>query len=159
MTASVCFHLNGLAVSLDADGDTPLLFVLRNRLGLKAARFGCGNEECGACVVEIDGRARFACTTPLSALAGARVTTAEGLPDHPIGAALLAAFAQEHAGQCGYCLSGILMAAFVLLRANPTPDRASIIAALDGNLCRCGAHGGILRAVERAVASLAETAP
>lgn len=159
MTATVSFHLNGSAVAPEADGDTPLLFVLRSQLGLKATRFGCGNEDCGACVVEIDGRARHACTTPLEALAGAQVTTAEGLPAHPIGAALLAAFAQEHAGQCGYCLSGILMAAFALLRANPAPNRASIVAALDGHLCRCGAHGGILRAVERAAASLATATP
>ncbi len=152
MAPVISFHLNGRSVAPEADGDTPLL-------GLKATRFGCGNEECGACVVEVDGRARFACTTPLSALEGSHVITAEGLPDHPAGAALLAAFAQEHVGQCGYCLSGILMAAFVLLRANRTPDRTSIIAALDGHLCRCGAHGGILRAVESAAVSLAKGAP
>lgn len=153
MTA-VSFRLNGAEVSVEAADDEPLLFVLRNRLGLKATHFGCGLEQCGACVVGIDGQARHSCTLPVSAVAGAAVTTPEGLGDDPVGAALLAAFEAEQAGQCGYCLSGILMSAHALLSADPGPDHAAILAALDRHLCRCGAHGGILRAVERAAASL-----
>jgi aerobic-type carbon monoxide dehydrogenase small subunit (CoxS/CutS family) len=156
MSAGASFTLNGASIRLEAAGDEPLLHVLRNRLGLKAARFGCGAEECGACMVSVDGQARYSCTLPVADLDGCRVTTAEALPADPLGQALLSAFAQEHVGQCGYCLSGILISAFVLLTAAPGADRAQIIAALEPHLCRCGAHGGILRAVERAAADSAE---
>ncbi|MCF3643231.1 2Fe-2S iron-sulfur cluster-binding protein [Rhizobium sp. TRM95111] len=154
MSADVRLTVNGDPVVLPVDGG-PLLFVLRNRLGLKATRFGCGLEQCGACVVWIDGEARFSCTLPPEALDGAHVVTAEGLSADPVGRALLEAFEAEQAGQCGYCLTGILMSAFTLLRKDPRPGRPAIVAALDRHLCRCGAHGGILRAVERAAARLA----
>ena len=151
----VRFRLNGEPVAVGADGGRPLLAVLRHDLGLKAARFGCGTESCGACMVVVDGRPRFACTLPLDALGGAEVTSPEGLAAHPAGRALLDAFREEGAGQCGYCLSGILMSAFALLCADPAPSRAALLAALDPHLCRCGAHPGILRAVERAAGALA----
>lgn len=152
MSHSISFQLNGSAVTVEDSGDEPLLFVLRNRLDLKATHFGCGLEQCGACVVSIDGQARYSCTLPVSALAGADVTTPEALGDDPIGVALLEAFEAEQAGQCGYCISGILMRIYTLLKAERRPSRAAIILALDKHLCRCGAHGSILRAVERAVA-------
>lgn len=150
MIASVAFRLNGSEVTLDVRTDEPLLFALRNRLDLKATHFGCGLEQCGACIVNIDGRARYACTLPVSALANSVVTTADGLADDPVGVALLDAFQHEHAGQCGYCLAGILMSAYTLLKAERRPARGAIVAALDRHLCRCGAHTGILRAIERA---------
>lgn len=154
MNTSVTFVLNDSEVRLDGRDGEPLLFVLRNRFDLKATHFGCGLEQCGACVVSIDGEARYSCALPVSALAGAVVTTAEALAQDPIGVALLEAFGEQNAGQCGYCLSGILMSAYTLLKANRRPDRAAIVAALDRHLCRCGAQGGILRAVEHAAAKL-----
>jgi nicotinate dehydrogenase subunit A len=154
MSTAISFQLNGSEVSLETAGDEPLLFALRNQFNLKATHFGCGLEQCGACVVSIDGQARYSCTLPVSALAGASVTTPEALGDDPVGAALLEAFELEQAGQCGYCISGILMSAYTLLKAGRRPSREAIVAALDEHLCRCGAHGSILRAVERAAANL-----
>lgn len=154
MSDTVRFKLNGAEANLDAPADEPLLFALRNRLGLRATHFGCGLEQCGACVVDVDGRASYSCTLPLAAVAGTSVTTVEGLAANPVGVALLDAFRAEHAGQCGYCLSGILMSAFVLLKGQADPDKTAIRAALERHLCRCGAHGGILRAVGRAAAAL-----
>ncbi|MCA8928309.1 MAG: (2Fe-2S)-binding protein [Alphaproteobacteria bacterium] len=149
--------INGAAQPL-ADGtpaDTPLLDILRNTLGLTGTRFGCGLEQCGACMVLVDGRPVQACTAALDAVLGKQVTTVEGLagPDgglHP----LQQAFLDEQAGQCGYCLSGILISAAALLERNPKPSRAEIAAALDGHLCRCGSHVRILKAIERAAAHL-----
>lgn len=136
---------------VDADPETPLLYVLRNDLGLKGTRFGCGSGQCGACMVLIGGRPVPSCNLPLSDASGRAITTIEGLASdgeaHPIQRAFLA----EQAGQCGYCLSGIIISAKALLDANPRPTDAEIGAALDGNLCRCGTHPRILRAV-RAVA-------
>ncbi len=152
MSGSVTFTVNGQPVTTEAS-DEPLLLVLRNRLGLRATRFGCGLEQCGACMVEIDGAPRFACGTPVEVLEGRAVTTPEGLDD-PVGVALRDAFAAESAGQCGYCLAGILISAHALLTGNPRPSRDQIVAALDGHLCRCGAHGAILRAVARAAERL-----
>lgn len=155
MSVTIRFRLNGAVTGVDGSADEPLLFVLRNRLDQKATHFGCGLEQCGACVVDVDGRARYACTLPLSAVDGSAVTTAEGLAADPVGSALIEAFLAEDAGQCGYCLSGILMSAFALLKSETRPDRQAIRAALERHLCRCGAHGRILRAVERAAAALA----
>jgi nicotinate dehydrogenase subunit A len=154
VTGSIRFHLNGAPVTLEAPGAEPLLYALRNRLQLTATHFGCGLEQCGACVVDVDGAPAYACTLPVSAVSGRAVTTAEMLAQDAIGLALMAAFEAECAGQCGYCLSGILMSAFCLLKRDRHPDRATIVAALDRHLCRCGAHGGILRAVERAAAEI-----
>lgn len=146
---TIALTVNGTAHSLADPPATPLLDVLRNTLGLTGTRYGCGLEQCGACMVLIDGAPVFACTHPLEAASGRAVTTVEGLQDHP----LLAAFLAEQAGQCGYCLSGILVSAAGLLARNPHPDRAAILAALEPHLCRCGAHPRILRAIERAAAA------
>jgi len=148
--------VNGSAVSVTADGDTPLLDVLRNHLGLVGPKFGCGQEQCGCCMVLVDGRPEKSCGKALSTVAGKPITTIEGLgsPDRPHP--LQQAFLDEQAGQCGYCLSGILISAKALLDRNSSPSRAEIAAALDDNICRCGSHVRILRAVERAAARLRE---
>lgn len=150
MTETIAFMVNGKPVAAALDGATPLLDVLRNTLGLTGARYGCGAELCGACMVLVDGAPTYACSRELWSVAGRSVTTVEGLADHPVVAAILA----EQAGQCGYCLSGIVVAAAALLAANPDPTRAEIAAALEPHLCRCGAHPRILRAIARAAAAL-----
>jgi len=146
--------VDGKAVSIRVDEETPLLDALRNHLGLKGTRFGCGLEQCGCCMVLIDGEAKTSCATPVWSVAGKRIATVEGLgtPDQPHP--LQQAFLEEQAGQCGYCLSGILIAAKALLDRNPSPSRTEIAEALSGNICRCGTHTRILRAVERAAASI-----
>src|SRR6266849_1110648 len=155
---SLAFTVNGAAVSVSADGDTPLLDVLRNHLGLVGTKFGCGAEQCGSCMVLIDGKPEKSCGTALSTVAGKAVVTIEGLgtPEHPHP--LQQAFLDEQAGQCGYCLSGILISAKALLDTNPAPSRHEIALALDDNICRCGSHARILRAIERAAAQMREGA-
>ena len=150
MAETVRLRVNGAERVVEADTATPLLGVLRGSLGLTAAHFGCGANQCGACNVLIDGQAVAACDTPLWAVAGKEVTTAEGLgtPERPHP--LQRAFIAEQAMQCGYCISGILMSAAALLRRNPDPSEAYVRSALDRNLCRCGAHNRIVRAVLRA---------
>jgi nicotinate dehydrogenase subunit A len=138
--------VNGLLRESTSPPTTPLLDVLRNEFALTGSRFGCGEEQCGACLVLIDGAPAHSCGREIGTLQGRAVTTIEGLQDHPIVAALIA----EQAGQCGYCLSGMAVAAAALLARNASPTRAEIAAALDAQLCRCGAHPRILRAVERA---------
>lgn len=151
--------VNGQAVSVTAAPDTPLLDVLRNHLDLKATRYGCGLEQCGTCMVLIDGQAEYSCAREVGSVAGRSITTLEGMgtPDHLHP--LQRAFLEEQAGQCGFCLSGILVSAKALLDRNPSPSRADIVAALDKHLCRCGAHPRILRAVEKAAAMIREGAP
>ena len=151
------FVVNGRAVEIDADADAPLLEVLRNGLGLRGSRFGCGLEQCGACMVLLDGEPVYACTLAAGAAAGRNIVTVEGLGTPAKPHPLQAAFLEEQAGQCGYCLSGILIAAKALLDRNPDPSRTEIAAALDRNLCRCGAHNRIMRAVARAAAALRGT--
>lgn len=147
-------HINGEAHAVACDGRTSLLHALRNDLGLQGARFGCGQGLCGACTVLLDGKPRLSCDLPLWSVGDARVVTIEGIAPagerHPLEDALVA----EQAGQCGYCLSGIVMALVPLLAANLSPTRDEINAALEHNLCRCGSHARILRAVERAAAEL-----
>ncbi len=138
--------VNGTPRESASPATTPLLDVLRGEFGLTGSRFGCGEEQCGACLVLVDGAPVQSCGREIGTLGGRAVTTIEGLQDHPIVAALLA----EQAGQCGYCLSGMAVAAAALLARIPTPTRDQIAAALDPQLCRCGAHPRILRAVERA---------
>jgi nicotinate dehydrogenase subunit A len=154
MPKPIAFAVNGQMQSLDIDDGTPLLAVLRNVLGLRAARFGCGHEQCGACMVLVDGEPAYSCTRPVGTVEGKAVTTLEGLgtaaAPHPLQEAVLA----EQAGQCGYCLSGIIVSAKALLDRTPNPSRVEIAAALDPHLCRCGAHTRIIRAVERAAAVL-----
>lgn len=149
------FIVNGQPFESMLDGDTPLLSVLRNELGLRGSRFGCGLEQCGACMVLIDGKAEFSCARPISAVDGKSVTTVEGLSRDGALHPLQQAFLDEQAGQCGYCLSGILMSAAALLQANPSPSEAEIRSALDRNLCRCGIHNRIVRAVQKASAAMA----
>jgi nicotinate dehydrogenase subunit A len=150
--------VNGNAVTVTADADTPLLDVLRNHLGLMGTKFGCGQEQCGCCMVLVDGRPEKSCGKALSTMAGKAIVTIEGLgtPERPH--ALQQAFLDEQAGQCGYCLAGILISAKALLDRNPSPSRAQIATALDDNICRCGSHVRILRAVERAARLLREGA-
>ena len=148
--------VNGNVLSVTANTDTPLLDILRNHLELRGTKFGCGLEQCGCCMVLVDGRPEKSCGKPLSAVIGKRLVTIEGVgtPDRPHP--LQQAFIDEQAGQCGYCLPGILISAKALLDRNPSPSRAEIARALDDNLCRCGAHNRILRAVEKAAARLRE---
>ncbi|HTT79377.1 MAG TPA: (2Fe-2S)-binding protein [Stellaceae bacterium] len=152
--AAFSLNVNGRAVSVAADGDTPLLDILRNHLGLVGTKFGCGLEQCGTCMVLLDGQPAKSCGKALSAVAGRSVVTIEGIgtPDNPHP--LQQAFLDEQAGQCGYCLAGIIVSAKALLDNNPTPSRRDIALALDDNICRCGSHPRILRAVERAAATL-----
>jgi nicotinate dehydrogenase subunit A len=142
--------VNGVERTIAADPATPLLSVLRGTLGLASPHFGCGANQCGACFVLVDGHAVASCDTPLWAAAGKQVTTVEGLgtPEDPH--ALQRAFIAEQAMQCGYCIPGIMMSAAALLRRNPTPTDTQVREALDRNLCRCGAHNRIVRAVLRA---------
>ena len=148
------FTLNGNVVSVSAGDDTPLLDVLRNHLGLKGTKFGCGLEQCGCCMVLIDGEPVKSCGKALSTVAGKSVLTIEGLGTPARPHPLQAAFLDEQAGQCGYCLPGILISAKALLDHNPAPSRAEIAAALDDNICRCGSHIRILKAVEHAAATM-----
>ena len=155
MTEPLRLTVNGVEAALEVDPDTPLLYALRNDLELKGARFGCGSGQCGACVVLIDGHPTPACNTPLWAVVGKRITTVEGLnPDgrlHPLQNAFLA----EQAAQCGYCTSGILISAAALLARNSRPTESEVRAALDRNLCRCGSHNRMVRAVLRAASEIA----
>ncbi len=148
------FNVNGRAVAVDAADNMSLLDVLRDHLGLKGTRFGCGQNQCGACHVLIDGRSLPACDTPLWSLAGRRVTTVEGLGNRDQPHALQAALIVEQAAQCGYCLSGIQMSAAALLTEKPDPTEAEVRAALDPHLCRCGSHNRIVRAVLRAAKAM-----
>lgn len=147
---SIEMEVNGRAVSVTAEPETPLLYVLRNELKLKGTRFGCGLGQCGACTVIVDGAAVQSCDVPVSSVRGKRVTTIEALSEdgrlHP----LQQAFIEEQAAQCGYCASGIIMTAKALLDARPGASDAEVRSALAGNLCRCGTHSRILRAIRRA---------
>jgi len=137
-------EVNGVKRNVDAAPDTPLLYVLRNDLGLAGTRFGCGSGQCGACMVLIDGRALASCDLPVSFVDQKRVTTIEGLGEsHPVQKAL----ERHQAAQCGYCMSGIVMNAVALLSSNKNPTETEIRAALDRNLCRCGSHNRVVRAI------------
>jgi len=145
--------VNGKSVSVSLDNEeTPLLDVLRNELGLIGTRFGCGLEQCGCCMVLIDGVPEKCCTKPVWSVAGKRIVTIEGLGSAERPHPLQQAFLDEQAGQCGYCLTGILISAKALLDKNLKPSRAEIAQALDSNICRCGSHNRIMRAVEKAAA-------
>ena len=147
--------VNGRAFDVDAEAETPLLWVLRDHLGLTGTKFGCGIAQCGACTVHIDGQARRSCVMPIGELDGASVTTIEGLAAvHPVQAAWLA----ENVPQCGYCQSGQIMSTVALLRANPAPTDDDIDRSLAGNLCRCGTYLRIRAAIHQAARSLREKA-
>jgi nicotinate dehydrogenase subunit A len=147
---AISLKVNGGSRSVPAEPDTPLLYVLRNDLELNGAKFGCGLAQCGACTVLIDGKAVRSCVTPISAVATSEITTIEGIGSLDRPHALQRAFIEEQAAQCGYCISGMIMSAKALLDRNPRPSEADVRAALAGNLCRCGTHTRIIRAVLRA---------
>lgn len=146
----VQFKLNGQAARSDAPNNTPLLQVLANDLQVNGTKFGCGKAQCNACLVLVDGNPVKSCVTPASAAAGRAVTTLAGLQVNGQPGRLQKAFMAEQAAQCGYCTSGMIMQAQALLDRNPKPTDAQVRSALDGNLCRCGAHNRIVRAVLRA---------
>ncbi len=143
-------RVNGEERAVIVEPDTPLLYVLRNDLGLNGPKFGCGLSQCGACAVLQDGREIRSCVTPISAISGAEIVTSEGLGTEARPNALQSAFVAEQVPQCGYCISGIMIAATALLERNPNPSRDEIKTAMNGHLCRCGAHLRILRAITRA---------
>jgi nicotinate dehydrogenase subunit A len=153
---ALTLSVNGAERSVDVPDDTLLLYVLRDELGLNGARYGCGLGQCGSCTVLVEGAPVRSCQLPLKDIAGKPVTTLEGMRKangdlHPLQKALLA----EQAGQCGYCLPGMVMSAAALLSETPNPSDADIRSSLEGNLCRCGSHNRIVRAVKRAAAEMA----
>jgi aerobic-type carbon monoxide dehydrogenase small subunit (CoxS/CutS family) len=149
---TITLNVNGKSHDLDVDPSTPLLYVLRNDLALHGPKFGCGLGQCGACTVHVDGRAMFSCLLPIAAIGSRKITTTEGLLENGKPNKLQQAFIDEQAAQCGYCISGMVMRAEALLRVNPHPTDAEIRQHMQPNLCRCGTHAAIMRAVKRAVA-------
>jgi nicotinate dehydrogenase subunit A len=150
MAEIIRMEVNGRRESVSADPDTPLLYVLRNDLQLNSPKFGCGLGQCGACTVLVEGEPVYACVTPIALLEGKKVTTVEGLGTADKPGALQRAFIDEQAAQCGYCIPGMMMRAAALLAKTPNPTDAQVREALFPNLCRCGTHMRILRAVRRA---------
>ena len=147
--------VNGKARMVEADADTPLLYVLRDNLELNGPKFGCGLAQCGACTVHVDGQATRSCVLPVSTLQGKKITTLEGLGSSAKPHPVQQAFIDEQAVQCGYCTNGMVMATAALLAVNKAPSEAQITEALAGNLCRCGTHQRIVRAVQRAAKLIA----
>jgi nicotinate dehydrogenase subunit A len=154
---TVSLNVNGQDLTVDADPATPLLYVLREDLALNGAKFGCGMGQCGACTVLVEGRAVFSCLLPVAALAGRKVTTIEGLGSAQKPGVIQQAFIDEQAAQCGYCIAGMVMRAQSLLQKNSNPSDDEIRAHMQPNLCRCGTHMRILRAVRRAATALKTT--
>ena len=149
------FTLNGQRVKPEADASTPLLWVVREEFGLIGTKFGCGMAQCGACTVHVDGQAVRGCVTPLSAVAGKKLTTIEGIAADRVGKAVQAAWVAHDVAQCGYCQSGQVMSATGLLKRNPAPSDGDIDAAMAGNICRCGTYQRIRAAIHDAAKSLA----
>ena len=147
---TITLTVNGRDHAVDVDPATPLLYVLRGDLALNGAKYGCGLGQCGACTVQVDGKAVFSCLLPVAGLAGRNIRTVEGLGTVERPGVLQKAFADEQAAQCGYCIAGMIMRAQALLDVNPHPSEAQIRAHMDSNLCRCGTHMRILRAIRRA---------
>lgn len=146
-------HVNGKTEQVEmADPSTPLLYVLRNELALHGPRFGCGLGQCGACMVHVDGEPTFSCLLPVAAVEGRKITTLEGLLENGKPNKLQQAFIEEEAAQCGYCISGMVMQAQALLNRNPHPTEEEIRSHMEPNLCRCGTHVAIMRAIKRAAA-------
>jgi len=149
MSERFTLNVNGASHTVEAEPDTPLLYILRNDLDLKGARFGCGQGQCGACAVIMDGTAVNSCDTPLWSATGKAITTIEGIGTRERPHPLQQAFIDEQAAQCGYCITGIIMAAKALLDRNPRPTEQDIRGALERHLCRCGTHVRILRAIRK----------
>jgi isoquinoline 1-oxidoreductase subunit alpha len=149
--------VNGESHDLDVDPSTPLLWVVREQLGLNGTKFGCGIAQCGACTVHLNGAPIRSCVTPVAAASGQQVTTIEGLAPAGQRHPLQQAWIDEQVPQCGYCQSGQIMAAAALLAANPVPDDAAIDLAMSGNICRCGTYGRIRKSIKRAAATLSAT--
>lgn len=147
---SVNIEVNGTTHEIDGDPSMPLLYALRDQIGLRGAKFGCGLGQCGACTVMVDGRAVFSCLMPVSALDGRAVTTTEGLLEDDAPGPIHRAFIEEQAAQCGYCIAGMVMRAQALLTRTPDPTDDEILDGMQTNLCRCGTHAAIIRAVKRA---------
>jgi len=150
----ISLNVNGKPVQVDADDDTPLLWALRDHLGLTGTKFGCGMALCGACTVHIDGQPARSCVMPVSAATGRAITTVEKIGETPAGRAVQAAWVAENVPQCGYCQSGQVMSAAALLAANPAPSDADIDAAMAGNICRCATYPRIRAAIHRAAKEL-----
>jgi aerobic-type carbon monoxide dehydrogenase small subunit (CoxS/CutS family) len=150
---TIALKVNGKSHDISADPSTPLLYILRNELGLHGPKFGCGLGQCGACTVHVDGRATFSCILPLAAIGNREITTTEGLMENGKPNKLQQAFIDEEAAQCGYCISGMVMRAQALLKVKPNPTEAEIRNHMRPNLCRCGTHAAILRAIRRAAAA------
>lgn len=148
-------NVNGKSREVDVDADTPLLYALRDELGLKGPRFGCGLGQCGACTVNIDGAAVRSCVYPAASAAGHKIVTLEGLGSSATPSPLQKAFIEEQAAQCGYCLNGMIMQATAFLHKNPNPTEDQIKAELANNLCRCGTHTRIVKAIQRAAKEMA----
>ncbi len=149
------FTLNGRSTTVDADPTTPILWALRDHLGLTGTKFGCGAAQCGACTVHVNGQPMRSCVTPLAAAAGARVTTIEGIEADRVGQAVVDAWVRHDVAQCGYCQSGQVMSATALLKKTKRPTDAQIDQAMAGNVCRCGTYLRIRAAIKDAAASLA----
>jgi nicotinate dehydrogenase subunit A len=150
---TTALHINGELHEIDADPSTPLLYVLRNELALHGPKFGCGLGQCGACMIHVDGRATFSCILPIAAVGERKITTLEGLLEDGKPNKLQQAFIDEQAAQCGYCISGMVMRAQALLHVNPRPTDDEIRKHMQPNLCRCGTHAAIMRAIKRAAAA------
>lgn len=148
-------NINGKSVQTDAEPDTPLLWVLRDHLGMTGSKYGCGKALCGACTVHVDGAATRSCMLPISAAASMKITTIEGVGESPVGKAVQEAWIAENVAQCGYCQSGQVMSATALLSSNRKPTDADIDAAMAGNICRCATYTRIRTAIKRASESLA----
>ena len=153
MATDITLTINGNAKTVTVDGATPLLWVLRDVLGMTGTKFGCGIAQCGACTVHLDGRAIRSCQLPVSAVGGRAVTTIEGVGQTPAGARIQKAWLDEEVVQCGYCQSGQIMSATALLASTPRPDDADINAAMAGNICRCGTYVRVRAAIKRAAGS------
>ncbi|MGB7542564.1 MAG: (2Fe-2S)-binding protein [Burkholderiales bacterium] len=154
----VSFTVNGKKVSVEVPSDTPLLWTLRDHLGLTGTKFGCGIAQCGACTVHVDGNPTRSCVTPISAVAGKKITTIEAMSSNPVGRAVQAAWVAHDVPQCGYCQSGQIMSATGLLAKNKKPSDADIDAAMSGNVCRCGTYNQIRAAIKDAAQSMTKGA-
>jgi nicotinate dehydrogenase subunit A len=158
MARKVTITVNGRRHSVRGAPDTPLLYVLRNEAGLLAPRFGCGLSQCGACTVHVNGEAVRSCVVPVSSVAGKKVVTLESLGTEKKPHPMVEAFIAEDAAQCGYCINGMVMQSIAFVRRNPRPTEAQIKRALNANICRCGTHYRIVRAVKRGAAAMAKEA-